>query len=675
MSLRLRLALAFFLLSALPLAGFSVFSYLTSRAALRGAAAAEARLAARDLEQRVAAVSSEVAQSLQALEHVPLETWVRRSPEGEAVVAPALADLTESFPFLQNLEFVALPPPAPPKPAASAPAPRPPGAAPEATPSTKILALGFNREELAQQLEKIQLEVRAAAQLVGHDRGKEQAAADWERLKRRVEKLRQTAAVQQAAPEAAHAGSHPAAAGRPAVAVDVSDDGRVVGQLRAQIEERSLFRSVLEKVEHAPDEIPFAICPDGSIETPSSADLPRLTSIPAMRQLRASRGGASPAALESGNGDWVVVTREDPNTGYRVGIARPLSSAIESLRAATARNFMLGAGLVALAMVGFFPLSSRIVRDIGTLERGAARLAAGDLGTRVTVRGGDEVARLGVAFNRMAEQLSRHQEQLLEEARLRKEEEIARRLVAAENERRGRELDEARQFQLSLLPRELPDRPGLAIAVSTTPATEVGGDYYDFLECADGSLLFAVGDATGHGAAAGTMVTAVKGLFAGGAERCAPAEFLGEANAAIHRMGLVRRAMALNVSRLDGRRLRVSAAGMPPVLHFRGRDATVHEIELAGVPLGARAASSYEEATVELGAGDVLLYLSDGLPELPNSQGEPFGYERLSRRFAELASNDAGAIVGGLEDTVRGWSGGGAPADDVTFLVLQIRGA
>jgi len=111
---------------------------------------------------------------------------------------------------------------------------------------------------------------------------------------------------------------------------------------------------------------------------------------------------------------------------------------------------------------------------------------------------------------------------------------------------------------------------------------------------------------------------------------------------------------------------------MPPLLHYRAAERQVAELALAGTPLGARAEFPYAEAALELAGGDALLFLSDGLPELPNAEGEPFGYERLGARFAELAAagGDAATIVAALRDTVRSWGGDRPPVDDVTLLVL-----
>src|SRR5262245_40032695 len=97
-------------------------------------------------------------------------------------------------------------------------------------------------------------------------------------------------------------------------------------------------------------------------------------------------------------------------------------------------------------------------------------------------------------------------ERMIEEARRRQE-------VEAENEQRAKELEEARQLQLSMLPKSVPQLPHVEIAALMKTATEVGGDYYDFHVGADGALTIAIGDATGHGLKAGTVVAVTKGLF------------------------------------------------------------------------------------------------------------------------------------------------------------------
>lgn len=691
MSLRQRLALGFLLFSALPLAGFALFSYSSSRAALAAAARAEAEMAARDLERRVGSASDEVAARFRALSRLPLETWVAAA--GEEMPPPletALAGLGPALSYVEHLRFVPLPsaapePPAPTPPvvavaavAAVAPTPPvPPAAVPhfdeptmrrvQATVESALARTAADPARAAalrQELSRVRVEIARSVAEASQTR----AAA--------ARRLRETAVPEAVTPRhAARADGERGASDMPwsagTVEWELGEGDQVLGRIEGKVKARELLRSVLAQTDRERGEIPFALDRDAKLYVASDDDARRLEALPAVRALR--RGGATAPPGAAPDADWVVWTREDPATGFRFGIARPLGEAIAELRATTARNLALGGGLIALTLLGFFPLTIGLVRDVKALERGADEIADGNLAARVDVRRGDEIGRLGAAFNRMAAELSDRRDELLAGERRRKEDEIARRLLAAENERRGRELEEARDFQLALLPRELPRVAGLDVAVDMTTATEVGGDYYDFQTARDGALVVAIGDATGHGAAAGTMVTAVKSLFAATAASQPPAEFLTSANAAIHRMGLVRRAMALSVVRVDGRSVRISAAGMPPMLHHRAAAARVDELALAGTPLGARADFPYAEAGCEIAPGDALLLVTDGLPELPNADGEPFGYERLRARFGELAAagDDAAAIVAGLRQAARDWGGAAAPGDDVTLLVLR----
>ncbi|MBN2432886.1 MAG: SpoIIE family protein phosphatase, partial [Acidobacteria bacterium] len=135
----------------------------------------------------------------------------------------------------------------------------------------------------------------------------------------------------------------------------------------------------------------------------------------------------------------------------------------------------------------------------------------------------------------------------------------------AEIERRQRELEEARRLQLSMLPQELPKIPNLKIAVYMKTATEVGGDYYDFGLTNDGTLLVAIGDATGHGLQSGTLVSMMKALFTSDAPQLDIKTFMNKSSAAIKKIRLGRMLMALTLLHLKDDELQISTAGMPPV--------------------------------------------------------------------------------------------------------------
>ncbi|MDX2149942.1 MAG: SpoIIE family protein phosphatase [Bryobacteraceae bacterium] len=142
----------------------------------------------------------------------------------------------------------------------------------------------------------------------------------------------------------------------------------------------------------------------------------------------------------------------------------------------------------------------------------------------------------------------------------------------AENERRAAELEEARRLQLSMLPKSVPRFPRFELAAYMKTAAEVGGDYYDFhLAENPAALTIAVGDATGHGLKAGTMVTAAKSLFLSLAGHPDPVHILEHSSRALRLMKLRGLFMAMTVVRVEGTRLSIGNAGLPPPLVYRSR--------------------------------------------------------------------------------------------------------
>ncbi len=254
-------------------------------------------------------------------------------------------------------------------------------------------------------------------------------------------------------------------------------------------------------------------------------------------------------------------------------------------------------------------------------------------------------------------------------------EEAERRLLEADNERKTAELEEARELQLEMLPKELPRLADFEFAVRMTTANEVGGDYYDFATNGGSGCTVAVGDATGHGLQAGMVVAVVKSLFqtASGEPRLsAVLRRIDAGLGTIHRRAA---SMAMVLVRLEDHRLRVASAGMPPVLIWRHGSGEVEELMLPGAPLGtALANGEYREREVDLEAGDTALIMTDGLVEATNPEGDTLGYEQAGRLFTEAAELEAEAIIDRLETQVRLFLGGTPLGDDMTLLVLKASG-
>ncbi|MEJ7578248.1 MAG: SpoIIE family protein phosphatase [Pyrinomonadaceae bacterium] len=246
-------------------------------------------------------------------------------------------------------------------------------------------------------------------------------------------------------------------------------------------------------------------------------------------------------------------------------------------------------------------------------------------------------------------------------------------ILSAENERRAQELEEARQLQLSMLPKTLPQLPNLEIAAYMKPATEVGGDYYDFYLADDGTLTVAVGDATGHGLKAGTMVTAMKSLFGTLAPQDDLSFIFSESNRVLKEMKMRGLFMALLMLKVRGNSLIVCSAGIPPMLVYRAETNTVEEISLKAVPLGSMTGALFAQQEMKLAAGDCVMVMSDGFPERFNGQSEMLGYDKAARVLLASAHAAPQTIVDDFVKAGDEWAGGRALDDDVTFVVLKVR--
>ncbi|MFN7944135.1 MAG: SpoIIE family protein phosphatase [Blastocatellia bacterium] len=245
--------------------------------------------------------------------------------------------------------------------------------------------------------------------------------------------------------------------------------------------------------------------------------------------------------------------------------------------------------------------------------------------------------------------------------------------VKAENARRAAELEEARQLQLSMLPKKLPQLPHLDIAAYMKTASEVGGDYYDFHLGEDGTLTIAVGDATGHGLKAGTLVSSVKSLFVSLAYHPDIPHILHRISTVLKAMKLRGLFMAMTMVKVQGQRMTVSIAGMPSVLIYRALTDEVEEIAMRALPLGGVTKYQYQQQEVALAENDVVVLLSDGLPERFNPHGAMLEDERIHQALPALGGQSAEEIIAGLVRLGDEWSAGHPQADDITFVVLKFR--
>src|SRR5438128_10539509 len=204
---------------------------------------------------------------------------------------------------------------------------------------------------------------------------------------------------------------------------------------------------------------------------------------------------------------------------------------------------------------------------------------------------------------------------------------------ARESERRLRsELDTAREIQRQLLPTGAREVPGLDLAAGYVPARELGGDFYDFLPYGEGRLAVALGDVSGKGTAAALYASLAIGTIREIVvdHACYPAHLLALLKQRLPNARLDSRFIAMLFAVYDAasRQLRLSNAGSPYPLVFR--DGHVLSVRLEGIPLGLLPDTQYDESSLDLRPGDVIIFASDGILESENATDEEFGLQRLS---------------------------------------------
>ena len=239
-----------------------------------------------------------------------------------------------------------------------------------------------------------------------------------------------------------------------------------------------------------------------------------------------------------------------------------------------------------------------------------------------------------------------------------------------EDDRKNGELAEAKALQERLLPKTLPVIKNLDIAGYLRTSTEVGGDYYDFFEQPDGSLYAICGDATGHGTPSGMLVSITKaGII--GLPQMSPKDMLHELNRVVKKVDLGILRMSLNIALVKDNQITLSSAGMPPYFVYRASTNTTEEIQLSGVPLGSFNDVHFDQTSTSFNSGDILVIISDGLPEAPNLAGELFDYQKLQDLITTYGNKTAQEVIDQLMMEADAWLSGNHNPDDITLVVIK----
>ena len=328
-----------------------------------------------------------------------------------------------------------------------------------------------------------------------------------------------------------------------------------------------------------------------------------------------------------------------------------------------ARIYLGTAALVLVLLGGFLALrfSRHIADPVRRLAEEAEEIGQGNLQRSIDLQGPSEVGMLARAFNNMVTSLNAHIEEL--------------RLTTAEKQKLETEMETAADIQTALLSPSLPELAGLQVHACTFPARIVGGDFYEVLRMSDGTLGFALGDASGKGLPAALVAAECLSIFrALSVEEVEVSSVLQRANHVLLETAASR---GLFVTAFCGRfdpasgRLRFTNAGHTQPLLLKADGSTEYVRAPSTFPLGVTEHFESVEGRSELKPGETLVVYSDGVPDTRNETGAFFSLERLRECVGRCAGCTADELVERIIACVDEFRGQTERADDMTLVVLH----
>jgi sigma-B regulation protein RsbU (phosphoserine phosphatase) len=236
------------------------------------------------------------------------------------------------------------------------------------------------------------------------------------------------------------------------------------------------------------------------------------------------------------------------------------------------------------------------------------------------------------------------------------------------------EIEIARGIQQSLLPP--PDKTAPLVNASSLniPCRQVGGDYFDYFDLEDGRVGFAVGDVAGKGIPAALMTSKIQGILAALTYLDMPLHTLiSNVNNILVERRIENRFITLFFGVIDreGNCTYTNAGHNPPIL--LGKDGSMQELTVGGIPLMIFADAEYRSDTVKLHQGDHLVLFTDGALEALNAKGEEFGEVRLHKLLKKKSQSPAKRILKSVQKAIADFSADAPQHDDITLMVLGFR--
>ncbi|MCI0552059.1 MAG: SpoIIE family protein phosphatase [Anaerolineae bacterium] len=248
----------------------------------------------------------------------------------------------------------------------------------------------------------------------------------------------------------------------------------------------------------------------------------------------------------------------------------------------------------------------------------------------------------------------------------------------AEMRRLESELELSQIVQRALLPQNVPVISGVEVAAFSRPADIIGGDYFDFFQFRDGTHGLVIADVSGHGVAAGMLMSSLQtALRTMAPETDSPAEILERINRFyIHNINFTT-FVTVFLARFDPVNLElnyVNAGHNPPAI-YRCADNEIHWLKPTAPAIGLAEFFHPRTESIRLSKGDSLFLYTDGVTEVLNAAGnEQFGQDRLADLLQQSAGLAAPDILQTVYQRASAFGSNQSLADDVTMVALKISG-
>ncbi|HXK59016.1 MAG TPA: SpoIIE family protein phosphatase [Acidobacteriota bacterium] len=328
--------------------------------------------------------------------------------------------------------------------------------------------------------------------------------------------------------------------------------------------------------------------------------------------------------------------------------------------------FMFLGGLFVLveviSLVIAVAIARSITRTIHSLDEATSAIQQGNFQYRIATQNRDQLEATAASFNKMSESILSLMREVSEKQRLEKEIEIAR------------------EVQAKLFPQKLPSIPNFQLAAACLPARQVSGDYYDFIPLGANAFDVVIGDISGKGISAALLMASLQSSIRtiisyqtlDGGRGASVAKSVSEVNRQLYFQTSPDKFATLVLSRFDAENLTVTycnAGHNPPLIIS---DRSIRHLSKGGMVAGLFEDPVYDEETLELHPGDVVVYYTDGIVEAENPNGDQYGEDRLAELIIAntfLTADDLQALI---LDQLSCWVAGGDQRDDMTVVVVKM---